>query len=80
VCAHIGKSVEIVCNLEDDDKTEFNLFMLMKHRSRISVSLSEELIEKNRGLIKRSTYVEMLIRRGMELSSSLELGYEYIFS
>ena len=46
----------------------------MKCRSRISVSLSDELIElidKKRGLIKRSTYVEMLIRKGLVMKEDI---------
>jgi metal-responsive CopG/Arc/MetJ family transcriptional regulator len=41
----------------------------VKTRTRLSVSLSDQLIkeiDRRRGLIKRSTYVEHLIRRGLE--------------
>jgi len=41
----------------------------MKNKSALNVSLSNELIEdleRRRGLVKMSNYVEMLIRRGLE--------------
>ncbi|MFH2109755.1 MAG: hypothetical protein ABIJ47_00690 [Candidatus Bathyarchaeota archaeon] len=44
----------------------------MKTRTRLSVSLSDQLIQEidqRRGLAKRSTYVEHLIRRGLETST-----------
>jgi len=48
----------------------FFLFCGVRRKSRVSVSLSDEVIEeveRRRGLVKRSTYFESLIRRALEL-------------
>jgi len=50
--------------------TVFFLFCGVRRKSRVSVSLSDEVIEeveRRRGLVKRSTYYESLIRRALEL-------------
>jgi metal-responsive CopG/Arc/MetJ family transcriptional regulator len=45
----------------------------VKTRTRLSVSLSDELIkeiDERRGLAKRSNYIEYLIRKGLKPSSA----------
>ena len=47
----------------------FLWIFMMKKKSRISISLSDELIneiEEKRGFIKRLNYIEFLIRRGLK--------------
>jgi len=42
----------------------------MRRKSRISVSLSDDVIkevERRRGLVKRSTYYESLIRKALDM-------------
>ena len=50
----------------------------MSRKSRISVSLSDEVIEEvgRRGLVKRSTYCESLLRKtlGMEPEENMHVG------
>ena len=49
----------------------------MRRRSRISVSLSDDIIEEvgRRGLVKRSTYYESLLRKtlGMEPEENMHV-------
>jgi len=50
----------------------FFLFCGVRRKSRVSVSLSDEVIEeveRRRGLAKRSTYFESLIRRALEMEA-----------
>ena len=56
----------------------FPLLLYMSRKSRISVSLSNEVIEevgRSKGLVKRSTYCESLIRsaRGMEPEENIRI-------
>jgi metal-responsive CopG/Arc/MetJ family transcriptional regulator len=42
----------------------------MRRKSRISISLSDEVVEeveRRRGLVKRSTFYESLIRKALDL-------------
>jgi len=46
----------------------FPVFSVLRRKSRISVSLSDEVIEeveRRRGLVKRSAYYESLIRKAL---------------
>jgi len=57
----------------------FPLLLYMSRKSRISVSLSNEVIEevgRRRGLVKRSTYCESLLRKtlGMEPEENMHVG------
>jgi len=55
------------------------LYYYMRRKSRVSVSLSDDVIEeveRRRGLVKRSTYCESLIRStlGMEPEENMHVG------
>ena len=57
----------------------FLLYYYMRRKSQISVSLSDDVIEefeRRRGLVKRSTYYESLIRSalGMEPEENAHVG------
>ena len=48
----------------------FPLLFGMRRKSRISISLSDEVVEeveRRRGLVKRSTFYESLIRKALDL-------------
>ena len=57
----------------------FLLYYYMRRKSRVSVSLSDDVIEegeRRRGLVKRSTYCESLLRKtlGMEPEENMHVG------
>jgi Arc/MetJ family transcription regulator len=64
---------------KEDIFDTFLLFYRMRRKSRVSVSFSDDVIEeveRRRGLVKRSTYYESLIRSalGMEPEENMHVG------